>query len=90
MDHKITHQDIINYYDDCEGDYRLLWHLNEQSAMHYGYWKEDTKLLRDALKNMNDYVFSVLNLNSGERYLCLLYTSPSPRDRTRSRMPSSA
>ena len=25
-----------------------------------------------------------------QRYLCLLYTSPSPRDRTRSRMPSSA
>ena len=25
-----------------------------------------------------------------ERGLCLLYTSPSPRDRTRSRMPSSA
>ena len=24
------------------------------------------------------------------RYTCLLYTSPSPRDRTRSRMPSSA
>ena len=24
------------------------------------------------------------------RYICLLYTSPSPRDRTRSRMPSSA
>ena len=25
-----------------------------------------------------------------EAYACLLYTSPSPRDRTRSRMPSSA
>ena len=25
-----------------------------------------------------------------QQYLCLLYTSPSPRDRTRSRMPSSA
>ena len=25
-----------------------------------------------------------------EAYTCLLYTSPSPRDRTRSRMPSSA
>ena len=24
------------------------------------------------------------------QYTCLLYTSPSPRDRTRSRMPSSA
>jgi len=26
----------------------------------------------------------------GQTYTCLLYTSPSPRDRTRSRMPSSA
>ena len=28
--------------------------------------------------------------NHGPQYSCLLYTSPSPRDRTRSRMPSSA
>ena len=28
--------------------------------------------------------------NRGELINCLLYTSPSPRDRTRSRMPSSA
>ena len=40
-------------------------------------------------KYFNDYLHESLkkldNLN-----LCLLYTSPSPRDRTRSRMPSSA
>ena len=32
------------------------------------------------------------NIEAAESYLkaCLLYTSPSPRDRTRSRMPSSA
>ena len=30
------------------------------------------------------------NLDSIELISCLLYTSPSPRDRTRSRMPSSA
>ena len=29
-------------------------------------------------------------LSEGEVLSCLLYTSPSPRDRTRSRMPSSA
>ena len=28
--------------------------------------------------------------DSDRAYTCLLYTSPSPRDRTRSRMPSSA
>ena len=32
-----------------------------------------------------------ININEfGEVITCLLYTSPSPRDRTRSRMPSSA
>ena len=30
------------------------------------------------------------NITTGKIYSCLLYTSPSPRDRTRSRMPSSA
>ena len=30
------------------------------------------------------------SLRQGVAGLCLLYTSPSPRDRTRSRMPSSA
>ena len=29
-------------------------------------------------------------IGSGRIHICLLYTSPSPRDRTRSRMPSSA
>ena len=29
-------------------------------------------------------------VQSAISYVCLLYTSPSPRDRTRSRMPSSA
>ena len=32
----------------------------------------------------------VVNVASRCGYTCLLYTSPSPRDRTRSRMPSSA
>ena len=30
------------------------------------------------------------NFYYGQLQICLLYTSPSPRDRTRSRMPSSA
>ena len=36
--------------------------------------------------------FTIESLNSDETVSlgCLLYTSPSPRDRTRSRMPSSA
>ena len=32
----------------------------------------------------------VFDVSKNSFYTCLLYTSPSPRDRTRSRMPSSA
>ena len=40
-------------------------------------------------KNLTDNIKRVPGV--GEvTYFCLLYTSPSPRDRTRSRMPSSA
>ena len=35
-------------------------------------------------------LLGVAYLTFAERKICLLYTSPSPRDRTRSRMPSSA
>ena len=34
--------------------------------------------------------FDVIGHNDIDPKICLLYTSPSPRDRTRSRMPSSA
>ena len=37
-------------------------------------------------KFINCLIENVMN----QDYPCLLYTSPSPRDRTRSRMPSSA
>ena len=44
-------------------------------------------------KNLDDNsVITHYNIEEGLRYLdcCLLYTSPSPRDATLSRMPSSA
>ena len=38
----------------------------------------------------DDYAVIDGKLNISWTNICLLYTSPSPRDRTRSRMPSSA
>ena len=39
---------------------------------------------------VEDTTAPVITLTNGDIGTCLLYTSPSPRDRTRSRMPSSA
>eukprot|EP00657_Telonema_sp_P-1_P010432 TRINITY_DN4875_c0_g1_i1.p1 TRINITY_DN4875_c0_g1~~TRINITY_DN4875_c0_g1_i1.p1 ORF type:complete len:100 (-),score=30.22 TRINITY_DN4875_c0_g1_i1:25-324(-) len=49
-----------------------------------GWWSgddDDEDNLEDSEPTMSSVLFD---------YTCLLYTSPSPRDRTRSRMPSSA
>ena len=40
--------------------------------------------------NGDDHAECIRIDNTGSAYICLLYTSPSPRDRQRSRMPSSA
>ena len=44
---------------------------------------------KEFMKNVGSVLDLVLPIEPNVR-VCLLYTSPSPRDRTRSRMPSSA
>ena len=50
------------------------------------------EVLSGLIKNVADVNDKLQDLNKKQKQLndCLLYTSPSPRDRTRSRMPSSA
>mgnify|MGYP001175081035 CR=1 FL=1 len=61
--------DIVSYYDQCEIDYRWLWHLKGQNAMHYGLWYEDTSTLREALFNMNNYIVDLLDITKDQ---CIL------------------
>ena len=44
--------------------------------------------IEEAMKGKKTFRFAMIS--DTQRWYCLLYTSPSPRDRTRSRMPSSA
>ena len=41
-------------------------------------------------KTLGRFASEIAKVLRGKHKPCLLYTSPSPRDRTRSRMPSSA
>ena len=50
-----------------------------------------TKQVDAQIKGVKDLVTQLKNFEKiSKDNFCLLYTSPSPRDRTRSRMPSSA
>ena len=53
---------------------------------------DNKRLVREKTTSdyQQDFRQILMEINSGLNRDCLLYTSPSPRDRTRSRMPSSA
>ena len=65
--------------------------FTKQGGTHHGLAQRRAEHHQQQQQNLQEST-SQLSSNdlSHERNICLLYTSPSPRDRTRSRMPSSA
>ena len=75
-------------------------HVCEARARYISYIGNETMRLdpqKDTWAKMPDRANGTMRHDSQKhvsearaRYICLLYTSPSPRDRQKSRMPSSA
>ena len=81
------------------GDYVAIKKENceDTKEKNKNYWVGQVIDCIGGARNPNSWtLFQVANIDNGEitiinaDIVCLLYTSPSPRDRTRSRMPSSA
>ena len=104
-DYIIEHADIrkslLNMKSIIEGERALCFWLSQQTEV--SLYHPDEKIKKEALDYVSlmtpvvkslftDLAMEITNdamqIHGG--YGCLLYTSPSPRDRTRSRMPSSA
>ena len=72
---------------------RVEWFMDQGLGM-FVHWSVDSQLGSVISHSMvgasDDYLSRFINDLPETFYPCLLYTSPSPRDRTRSRMPSSA
>ena len=75
--------------------HRYKW----DGANHHGEWINWDKSTLHGVKSVSKSITSLcigIAIDKGfiksvhQSIFCLLYTSPSPRDRTRSRMPSSA
>ena len=77
--------------DDAVADRYLLRFVLEAHTDRFRYLELDALLRSAGLDPTSCYDRPSAAAAAGEEpYVCLLYTSPSPRDRTRSRMPSSA
>ena len=76
--------------EDGSIDYKQDFFGKETNLTVYGQLEAETYAM--ALGKVYTFgpTFRAENSNTTRHLACLLYTSPSPRDRTRSRMPSSA
>ena len=66
-----------------------LW-ADLQSPYHKYVFSTDRKLILFCASGMRSALATKTLKDMGMTNVCLLYTSPSPRDRQKSRMPSSA
>ena len=69
MTETINENEIISYYDNCQVDYEIVWHLKSHMCMHYGFWDESTSNLRSALNNMNQQVSQYGEIKEGDYVL---------------------
>ncbi len=47
-------KNIVNYYDDTISQYKRIWKLNENMAMHYGFWLDGVRNFAEALAKQNE------------------------------------
>ena len=59
----MNNKEIIDYYNDCKKDYRLIWRLDKVWGMHYGYFEKGDKSLSGAILKMNDQILKHTNIN---------------------------
>ena len=77
-------------------DYSPIPKLVEQATSHLAPFKSKEEFQKslgypgELVENWQDIALNKMGDLLKKYRSCLLYTSPSPRDRTRSRMPSSA
>jgi len=66
---KFREQQIVDYYDTCEFDYRIGWNLGRSVAMHFGYWDESTRTHAQALERENGILATCAGIGPNDRVL---------------------
>lgn len=64
MNNGITQRQIVDYYDNCNIDYRLIWNLDKSCAMHFGYWDERVKNFSQSLERENEILAEKTKIKS--------------------------
>ena len=88
---RVTASQTITYANNSPDTLPYLWLQLDQNRFRRDSLEERSRTGGKADDGVSDELsFGTLRRHQAKRDTCLLYTSPSPRDKRQSRMPSSA
>ncbi len=62
-------RNVVEYFDDTAGDYRLLWGTDRNLGLHCGYFDHRHRRHDDAVRNMNRVLAGLAGIAAGQRVL---------------------
>src|SRR5208283_3123720 len=60
---------VRQYYQECHFDYRVVWRLEQNLSIHFGYFDEECQEHAAALENMNRAMLSRTSISESDRVL---------------------
>lgn len=64
IEEKQYKNEIVNYYNNTELDYKVIWDLKHSQALHYGYWDKEATTYRKALVRENEILADKVNIKN--------------------------
>ncbi|PCJ16000.1 MAG: hypothetical protein COB04_11875 [Gammaproteobacteria bacterium] len=65
----VSEQEIIQYYETCDTDYRIVWGTDRSFSLHYGYYDANHISHKDAVQNTNRVLASQANIRTNDLVL---------------------
>ncbi len=65
----MTTEAVIEYYDSCHVDYKILWRSHRNLCIHFGYFDNEHDNHHEALPNMNRVLADRAGISSSDTVL---------------------
>lgn len=60
---------VLEYYDQCHIDYKLIWKIHKTHAIHYGFYDKKNRTHKKAVANMNRVLARLAKIKSDDKVL---------------------
>jgi cyclopropane fatty-acyl-phospholipid synthase-like methyltransferase len=65
----MTSKKVVDYYNETQIDYKILWNSSKSLALHFGFWEDGVKTFSQAVQRENEILAELANIKKGDKVL---------------------